>query len=103
MSFILNSMQYEPGPNLFNILKGVKVIQDDSGSSIEFQSDGSQRFTTIKIMNLQSEGEGNENVYKRWEEIGTWQIHPAEDESKDSDESKLTEKYSNFSSSIDRF
>ena len=54
-------------------------------------------------MNLQSEGEGNENVYKRWEEIGTWQIHLAEDESKISDESKLTEKYSNFSSSIDRF
>ena len=69
------------GPTLFNLLKNVKVSQDDNGPSIEFQSDGSQRFTSIKIMNLQSEGEGNENSYKQWEEIGTWQASPEGTES----------------------
>ena len=88
---------------MFNLLKNVKVSQDDNGPSIEFQSDGSQRFTSIKIMNLQSEGEGNENSYKQWEEIGTWQIRLAEDESHAQSESTHSNKYSNASSSVDRF
>ena len=84
-------------------MKSVKVSQEDIGPSIEFQSDGSQRFTSIKIMNLQSEGEGNGNSNKQWEEIGTWQIRLAEDESNLQAGSTHRKKYSNSTSSIDRF
>ena len=30
-------------------------------------------------------GDGSENSYKKWEEIGTWQTHPIEEEDMDSD------------------
>ena len=84
-------------------MKAVKVSQDDNGPLIEFQSDGSQRFTSIKIMNLQSEGEGNGNSYKQWEEIGTWQIHSTDDEENLQGGLDQKNEYSNTSSSFDRF
>ena len=62
------------------MLKDASVRHDENGPLIEFQSDGSQRFTTMKIMNLQSEGDSNGNNDKRWEEIGSWQIHRTEDD-----------------------
>ena len=71
------------------MLKHASVRHDENGPLIEFQSDGSQRFTTMKIMNLQSEGDSNGNNDKRWEEIGTWQIHRTDDDTSKND---LTEK-----------
>ena len=73
------------GPVLFNKLKSVSVAQEDNSPLIEFQSDGSQRFTSMKIVNLQMVGDGSENSYKKWEEIGTWQTHPIEEEDMDLD------------------
>ena len=70
---------------LFNKLKSVSVAQEDNSPLIEFQSDGSQRFTSMKIVNLQMLGDGSENSYKKWEEIGTWQTHPIEEEDMDLD------------------
>ena len=55
------------------------VSQEDNGPIIEFQSDGSQRFLSMKIVNLQSEGDDNGHTNKWWEEIGTWQIYPTKE------------------------
>ena len=64
-------------------MKSVSVAQEDNSPLIEFQSDGSQRFTSMKIVNLLMVGDGSENSYKKWEEIGTWQTHSIEEEDMD--------------------
>ena len=68
-----------------------------NGPLIEFQSDGSQKFTSIKIMNLQSEGDANGNNDKRWEEIGAWQIHPTEEDNFNTDFTEKTTYSNNIS------
>ena len=80
-----DTLKFVLGPVLFNKLKSVTVAQEDNSPLIEFQSDGSQRFTSMKIVNLQMVGDGSENSYKKWEEIGTWQTHPIEEEDMDLD------------------
>ena len=68
------------GRTLFKLLKDVSVDQGYNELPIEFQSDGSQRFLNMKVVNLQSERDGN-SENKNWQEIGEWQIHrPGKDD-----------------------
>ena len=86
------------GPTLFNLLKDVSVFQEDNLPVIEFQSDGSQRFIGMKIVNLQSQGEGTtDSSHKQWEEIGTWQTHNKDEDNLDKEYTEKTGYVDNIS------
>ena len=86
------------GPTLFNLLKDVSVFQEDNMPVIEFQSDGSQRFIDMKIVNLQSQGEeGTDSSHKQWEEIGTWQTHNKDEDNLDKEYTEKTGYVDNIS------
>ena len=77
LMFVLSNMK---GRTLFKLLKDVSIEQGHNELPIEFQSDGSQRFLNMKVVNLQSERDGN-SENKNWQEIGEWQIHrPGKDD-----------------------